>query len=622
MHGLRVQCQQRLQTLATLALEIAEPPEPCPCCAGPMRVQKTQVRRGRTLAHGAFEARQTVYVCAAGCRWPSGVQVTQRAGCLEAALLPHAMVGYDVMVFVGLQRFLHHRQREEIQAALREEHGIALASGELSALARRFTEYVARLQEARAGELKAALEADGGYPLHVDATGEAGRGTLLLAMAGWRQWVLGAWKVATERADLIGPCLRHTVQRFGAPCALVRDLGRAMIPALDELAAELERPIPVLACHQHFLADVGKDLLEPAHGELRALFRRTKVKPKLRELVRGLGRELGPHIEAAREAVRRWQALAEAGHRIPSGREGLAIVRALAQWTLDANADASGLDFPFDRPYLDLYGRCLKAQRAADAFLRSAPPDRPVVTALKRLHRYLEPLASEVPFRQVTERLHRRAMLFDELRAVLRPDTAPEDTVKVLTERRKRLDALGDSLRKRRPARGPAQDTRNAIDLILAHLDTHGPYLWGHTVRLAPPAAGVRLVPRTNALVETFFGDLKHRERRRSGRKNLGQDLEHLPAEATLVCNFRHADYVRIVCGSLEDLAEAFAELDREERERRLNALPTQQPEHDVLAEVLQIASASLSPADRRVVRTREMDRRVAAAAASRAPRQ
>jgi len=586
-----------------------------------MRVQKTHSRRAQTLAHGRFEARQTVYVCAAGCRWPSGAHVTQRAASLAAALPPHAVVGYDVMVFVGLQRFLHHRQREEIQATLHKAHGLSLSTGELSALARRFTEYLARLHQRRAEALKAALEADGGYPLHVDATGEAGRGTVLLAMAGWREWVLGAWKIATERAELVASCLRQTLARFGPPCALVRDLGRAMIPALDELAAAGAQPIVVLACHQHFLADVGKDLLEPAHGELRALFRRTKVRPKLRELVRSLGREIGPAIEAAREAVWRWQRLAEAGHHIPPGQEGLAIVRAVAQWALDANAQASGLDFPFDRPYLDLYHRGLKAQRAADAFLRNPPRDRAVVSALRRLHRHLEPLACEVAFRQVAERLRRRAALFDELRAVLRPETTSDDTVEGLDDRRKRLDAFADALRKRRPARGPAHDMREAIDLILVHLDTHGSYLWGHAIELAAPATGVRLVARTNVLVETFFGELKHGERRRSGRKNLGQDLEHLPAEAALVCNLRHADYVSIVCGTLDHLATAFAELDREACERRLHAMPVQRPD-DALADVLQIASASLSPADRRVVRTLDMNRRVNAAAASRAPRQ
>ena len=74
--------------------------------------------------------------------------------------------------------------------------------------------------------------------MHVDATGEDGRGTLLLVMAGWRQWVLGAWKISTERVELILPCLLETVRRFGAPCAAMRDLGRAMTPAIDDLVSE------------------------------------------------------------------------------------------------------------------------------------------------------------------------------------------------------------------------------------------------------------------------------------------------------------------------------------------------------------------------------------------------
>ncbi len=126
-------------------------------------------------------------------------------------------------------------------------------------------------------------------------------------------------------------------------------------------------------------------------------------------------------------------------------------------------------------------------------------------------------------------------------------------------------------------------------------------------------------VSRTNYLSENFFGALKHDERRRSGYKNLGYVLEHLPAEAALVRNLEHDDYVTTVCGSLDGLTVAFAELDRQERERRSNGVPRQQQDED-LEITLQIASASLSPADRRVVRTEQMDRRVAAAAGSWAP--
>jgi hypothetical protein len=469
--------------------------------------------------------------------------------------------------------------------------------------------------------LKAALASDGGWPMHVDATGEDGRGTLLLVMAGWRHWVLGAWKISTERAALILPCLRETVRTFGAPCAAMRDLGRAMTPAIDDLVSELALSIPVLACHQHFLADVGKDLLEASHAQLRGLFRSTKVRPKLRALVRDLGRKLGSSIADARTAVCQWQSMTRAGYGIPSGDDGLAIVRALAQWTLDYKAEASGLDYPFDRPYLDLYERCLTTLRATDAFLRNPPEDKQVKGALERLRRYLAPVDCEVPFRQITARLRRRAALFDELRGVLRLATTPQEdeTEYDLQRMQEKLNELVASLKKRRPARGPARDIRQAIDIILKHIDSHGANLWGHAIRLPQSAGGVRLIARTNFLAENFFGQLKHDERRRSGRKNLTKDLEHLPAEAALVYNLEHADYVALMCGSLDRLPEAFAHLDHDQREQYLRGLPAHDPQPD-LGSVLQLESASLSTADRRVIRTEEMDRRVAAAAKSGAP--
>jgi hypothetical protein len=57
----------------------------------------------------------------------------------------------------------------------------------VSALAQRFTDYMLRLHYARADALRAELLKDGGWPMHVDATGEHGRGTLFVVLAGWRK---------------------------------------------------------------------------------------------------------------------------------------------------------------------------------------------------------------------------------------------------------------------------------------------------------------------------------------------------------------------------------------------------------------------------------------------------
>lgn len=621
-HCLNDTCIKQVLGLADVVVSAKDEGGLCDICKGPMHVQKTVHHEGRTIEHGSFDVRETVYVCASRCRNEDGTLATKRAQSVVQAIMPNSIAGYDLMVEVGLERLLEHKQREEIRADLKQKHGIRVSCGEVSNLAGCFLDYLLRLHHAQADHLKAALEADGGWPMHVDATGESGRGTLLVVMAGWRKWVLGAWKIATERADLILPCLRDTVKRFGPPCGAMRDLGRAVSPAIDDLVSELQLDIPVLACHQHFLSDIGKDLLEADHGALRGLFRRTKVRPKINNLVRELGRKMGLEINDARQEVVQWQGKVDGEHRLPPGQAGLAVVRNMAQWVLDYKAHFAGRDFPFERPYLSFYNRCMIALRAIDAFVRIPPDDRKVVNAIKGLGRILSKVSCEVPFGQIVKRLRRRADLFDELRDKLRlAKNLPQD------ESKEDLDAMRNQfeewiilLEKRRPQRGPGNDIRGAIDIILKHIETHGDNLWGHAISLPEEAGGgMRLMNRTNEALENFFGSVKHGERRRSGRKNLTQDLEHLRAEAVLVYNLQHPDYVDIVCGTLKKLPYAFAQLDMENRNRKKKWLPPKETKD--LMEQLQLCTASLSSADRRVVRTDQMNQRMKKAARSRAPR-
>ncbi len=546
-------------------------------------------------------------------------------------IIPGRTVGYDVMVFVGLQRFVHHCQREEIRNALLDEHGISLSSGAISNVAKLFLLYMQDLHYKHAQGLRNALAEDGGWPLHIDATCEDGRGTLLVALAGWRRWVLGAWKVPTERSDVILPCLHQVVEMFGAPCAVMRDLGRAITLAVNTFLAELDLDIPVLACHLHFLKDIGSDLLKPGHGELRSLFKKWKIRPQLRALSRDLGRKIGPEIVAEREKVYAWQH-SDGNHSIPEGRTGIAAVRTLAQWILDYQADSSGEDFPFDRPYLDFYDRSITAHSAIHRFLADKPEGRRVSRTLKRLQRILNPVLSDVPFHQIVRRLRARAKLFDELRNALRlvpksisesnncsnADSAtPDHAARELFDIRQNVKELVASLKNRRPERGPAQDTRNAIDLILRHVEDHGDYLWGHTISLPmEQGGGIRLLERTNNLLEGFFKEMKHNERRRSGRKILTQDFENLPAEATLAYNLNYEDYVAIVCRSLDKLPEAFAKLDCERKQRTLENRP--QTDFASIVNLPLTESASLPSADRRLIRTEQMRQRILSVAKSR----
>lgn len=296
--------REQVHSLENVPLIVREPAEACGVCRGRMEVQKTIQRTGRTLAHGSFRVRETIYVCSSRCH-KKGRLVTTHSS-LAQLLLPHCTVGYDVLVYVGCQRFLHYRQREEIRTDLEKRYGIVLSTGEISALARRFLVYLEALHWKRAPALRAALEADGGWPLHIDATGEDGRGTMVTAWAGWRGWVLSAWKAPTERAEYILPGILRVAADFGDPCAILRDLGRAMTEAATEYVQSLKKPIPVLACHQHFLDDIGGDLLEDGHNQLRDCFRKIRLLPRLRAFVRQQGRHLGESITLGREAVKCW----------------------------------------------------------------------------------------------------------------------------------------------------------------------------------------------------------------------------------------------------------------------------------------------------------------------------
>lgn len=625
----RLQEDGRARALSTagvvLAVETAD--GPCPQCSGPTGVQKTVRHRVVTLEHGAFVARETVRACTGRCTHPSGRLVIRRSEELARQVASGVVYGYDLEVHVGLERFLNHRQREEIRGDLQEKHGISLSSGQVSILAERFLRHLEELHATRAPAIREVLAQDGGYPLHIDATGEDGRGTLFIAYAGWREWVLGAWKLTTERADKILPCLRVVVARFGAPCAIMRDLGRAVTQAAADLANEIDGPdIPILACHLHFVRDIGKDLLDPSYDQMRKLLRRFGVKAGLRALARDLGRRLGERLASLRDDVGAWVEDVS-DHRLPSGPAGLAAVRSLAQWALDYTTDGQNRGYPFDRPYLDLYRRCFAVRRAVDAFLRKPPDDLSVQRALQRLACILDPTVNETDFASAAATLTDRGSLVDELREALRlipatpaGKTRPQEEADELKDIEKSLNELASSLRERRPERGPAQRVRQAIDIILDHLDRHGQSLWGHVIQLPESTpGGVRVVERTNNLLEGYFHRIKHNERRRSGRKNLAHDFECLPAAAALAPNLNSPDYVRLLCGSLEGLPAAFAALDGARRADRLASVPgNEQPRPAASPEV---ATASLPRSDRPLVRKKTMKAFIDAAARSRAPR-
>ena len=188
-------------------ISICEDPGKCPICQGQWHVQKTTPHHGRTISHGQFEIRETIHVCANRCRLDSGKLVTRRANSLARHILPGKTVGYDVMTLVGLQRFVHHRQREEIRELVLHEHGIPLSSGSISNLAKLFLGYLWKLHVKHIEPLHDALNADGGWPLHID---------LLVRMVAEHCWWL--WPDGVDGCSVRGKYQPSIPRRFCRAC--------------------------------------------------------------------------------------------------------------------------------------------------------------------------------------------------------------------------------------------------------------------------------------------------------------------------------------------------------------------------------------------------------------------
>jgi len=535
-------------------IEFVAEAERCPVCEGALNVYKSRSRQVITLAAGPFRAIETLKHCGEDSTHPVlGSHVLARQ------VLPRQRYGYDLIVHVGCARYLENKQREEIQAELSRTRGIELSTGSLSYLCDRFLIHLEALHLARVPQLRAAL---GDYPLHIDATCEHGKGGLFVCMDGWRGWVLVAGRIASEHEDHLRPLVEKTTQLFGNPIATVRDMGKGGANAVAPLR---EKGVIDLICHYHFLAAVGKKLFEQPYGLLRKLLKSSKVRTDLRALLRDLR---GYSATTPQE-----------------GRFGKGVVHeqllALVLWILEGDG-TKDLLYPFALVHLAFFQRCRQALQRAQCWVQG-PRTLPERRALDHLATLVRRFDQDHRFTTAVTRLEAGWQAFCELRDVLqlsntelpRADGRAHQRELAPLEAR-RLREIEAALRDYRAElaehivsthnEGALSASPSAV--IMKYLDRYGAHLFGHPTRRDEEGAIVAIVERTNNVPEHFFGEEKQHLRRRLGRAHLGRDLEDQPAQAALAANLRHPDYVRVLCGSLDHLPIAFAELDEQALEQ------------------------------------------------------
>jgi hypothetical protein len=464
-------------------------------------------------------------------------------------------MAYDLIACVGLARFLECRQAEEIQMELSRRGGIEVAVRTINELSQKFVAYVRVVHQESIKLLQTEMRQRGGYILHIDGTCEEGSRVLLVCLDSLSGQVLESRKISSENVEEVEQVLRDVRRDWGCPLAVVHDLRKSLITAVGSVFPGVAQ----FVCHFHFAADVGKDILSSHVDRLRNLFRRTKVRPKLRALCRSLkefaaAQEGGEHVLSSILDGPSSKHLRELS--TPEAVKG--TVHALASWILAFSRNGDGYGFPFDVPYLTLYDRVLEV----DKVLRAASPTwsvekRGPLGTLRRLKEILDLVVASqhtAEFRSIVVETKREQRIFEQLRTALR--ICPKGGVQRRNEEgasnllgpaghKALLESLRGSLkRKARRAASP-----KACEIVVKHLDKYWDYLFGHVLKKRP---GTIVIPRTNNVEESLFRTIKRQCRRLHGRGHVCRDIDDMLEAAPLVLNLRNASYCETVYGGTD----------------------------------------------------------------------
>jgi hypothetical protein len=537
-------------------LELTSDHDRCHYCAG-------RLRRVRTSTHypvGMLLGRPRVRLIHQQCL------LCGRADSLEVyyqQVPPGGNYAYDLMVKVGLARFVDQRQDAEIQADLKREWGLSLPASSIGLLSHSFLDGLAAVHQAHAPALRRKLEEDGGYALHVDGTCEPGTEVLFAAIAEPCGWTLETAKMASENQVEISNLMRRCLDRFGEPLAVMRDLS----PNIQQAKREAIPQARDLICHYHFLENVGEKLCEQPHAKLTNVLRRLKVRPALGSLRKDLVRWSRKGVALSKSQIDQLLSHPEeiVGFDLVTLRRFVAYV--LLRWLDDYTADLQGEYFPFDLPSLAFYRRALQLGKMVSELVAAPNFPSKEFSTLNTIARHLASLREDPEAVAAAERLEKASALFEELRKELRLSSLPGEPLlrgrgptesrETVEQTQNGLEAWRDRLRQRQEQE-PDGHKRADQAIVLKYLQKYEHELVGHVIERKGHEPLV--VQRTNNPVEHRFSATKRGVRQKVGAKKLTRQVQALRAEALLVWNLDDPDYVNLVLnGSQANLSSAIA---------------------------------------------------------------
>ncbi len=523
----------------------------CPACGSSLNIQKTWEKEVVTMDIGSFRAKETVMMCPHG--HASFVSEQLRNLAPEKGTF-----GFDVIVEVGYALFVHSCNNEGIMAKLAAKN-VFMSEREVSYLGRKFIIYLAIAHRQSQSRLRSFMTRNGGYILHLDGTCEGDSPNLFCGLDGISELVLDSIKIPSEKKDTLIPFFRGIKKKYGEPIALVHDMGKGIIAAVEEVFPDIADFI----CHFHFLRDIGKDLLLDDYTALQKRLRKLKTRPLLSQRARYLEQKINPDNPSFGEIM----ASIDSGTWETSSFEHfpLITVYVLINWVFEYPSQSKAYGFPFDRQYLDFYRRLQKIH-----YLLGQIMDTHLSTTVKehkpvfKFYEKFKTIAEDERLNILAAGLERKAEVFDKLREAMR--IAQPDGKEGLNDDggdEADMKSIEKSMAAFRKWLVRQKRRKTTYAGMIKQLDKYWVKLFADPIPVTTTHGVSYVYPqRTNNLLERFFRGVKQRGRKKNGTASLSKVLKFALADTPLVQNLNNSKYIEIILNGCPNLEERFSQID------------------------------------------------------------
>ena len=499
-----------------------------------------------TLDIGSFCARETILV--------SPDNTVFQSQQLRSLTPYRCTYGYDVLVFVGYGLFVHCLSEQQIIELL-SDRNITISQREIGFLGKKFIAYLAIAHRQAQQRLNQLMSHKDGYILHIDGTCEGGSPHLFTGMDGIAQIVLDNIKLPSEKAESIIPFLEKIKKQYGNPIALVHDMGKGILSAVEAVF----KGIPDFICHFHFLRDIGKDLYEAEYAKIRTRLTKHKIRTILRAKPKALASLIEEDTQVGTGLLK--SISKNQPNIIPA--EKLAIVSSyvMIHWALDTTGQLEGYGFPFDCPHFIFYQRLKVLYEMVD-IAGYDQFDKRFFNLWKPLNKIINDQQLKSSARQIEKKMEtfkqlRKALSItvSENKKGLNDDGDDDTNIKSIAQKVKqfRTQIMADE----------KLSQANSYKKMIKQIDTYWDKLFADPIIIETSDGQVVIHPqRTNNILERFFRELKRRNRKRSGSISLNRRLKTMLTDTPLIKNLDNKEYIEAILDGNDTLEERFEKID------------------------------------------------------------